>query len=111
MALRVANGILGSWLAWTAMLWPHLGGEFVNAVVVGLAITTFAGLGIVYGRARLVNAALAVWLVLSTALGPRLELATLWNNCVVGVLVFVVALIPNRWVEPVGDTGFALPIG
>jgi hypothetical protein len=100
MGLRLANGILGSWLAFTAMLWPHLGGEFVNAVVVGLAITTFAGFGIVYERARLANALLALWLVFSTVLGPRLDVATVWNNCVVGVLVFVFALIPTRWVEP-----------
>jgi hypothetical protein len=42
-----------------------------------------------------VNAALAIWLLFSTFMFRQLAMGTLWNNAIVAVLVFVLAMIPN----------------
>lgn len=96
---RIANMALGLWLFVSMFAWPHTSAQMANAALVGLFVTLTAlsawttGPGV---RLRLFNAALGLWLLVSIGAFPTRSLATNINSAVVGVLVFALALIPQR---------------
>jgi hypothetical protein len=47
------------------------------------------------GRARLVDAALAAWLLAAAALLPHASRATAWNEAAVGALLLALSLVPG----------------
>jgi hypothetical protein len=95
---RVSNIILGLWLFVSAFAWPHTAAERTNVALVGLFIaltsltawTTGPGL-----RLRLINAILGAWLLVSIVAFPTSSKATTVNSAIVGVLVFVLSLLPS----------------
>jgi hypothetical protein len=95
---RVVNIVLGLWLFASAFVWPHTPAQMVNATLVGLfvALTGLAGGGELFrSRLHLINAALGAWLVVSIGAFPMRDRTTAINNAIVGVLVFLLALVPR----------------
>jgi hypothetical protein len=93
-AARWANLLLGSWLFVSAFLWPHTTDLQTNTWMVGMMVATFSLLALGLPGARKANAVLAVWLFLSTLVMARSEPATLANNCLIAVAIFLLSLIP-----------------
>ena len=96
---RIANVVLGIWLFISTFAWPHTSAQMVNAALVGLfiALTALSALSAdATPRLRLVNAALGLWLLVSIGAFPTQSLATKLESAVVGVLVFALALVPQR---------------
>lgn len=93
---RIANIILGVWLFLSAFLWIHSSGQQTNTWLMGL-IAVGAALVALYRapQARYVNSIVGLWLVLSAWLIPTINMATVWNNIIVGVLMFGISLVPN----------------
>jgi nitric oxide reductase large subunit len=90
----VGNIVLGVWLAVSAFLWPHSNAQFNNALIVGLLIAIFgvvASRGVAFGAYA--NAALGAWLFLSSFFLPTLRAGTFWNHLLVGIGVFVLAMV------------------
>ena len=95
---RAANIALGSWLFISAFSWPHTPAQTSNAALVGLfvALTGLAGGGVLFqSRLHLLNAALGVWLVVSVTAFPIRDRTTAIHNALVGVAIFLVALVPR----------------
>jgi hypothetical protein len=86
---------LGIWLVISAFAWTHMMGERANTWVLGLLIV-LASLGAMYApRVRFLTTLFAIWLFIATLVIPHSQSETLWNNCIVAVLVFVLSLIPS----------------
>jgi hypothetical protein len=86
--------LLGVWLFISAFLWPHSTAQFNNAwmlgvIVVVAGILSMRGLG----WASYVNAAAGAWLFLSSFFLPTLRAGTFWNHLLVGIALFVLAMI------------------
>jgi hypothetical protein len=95
MSARVANGLLGGWLALSGVIWPHSGPQLISAWFCGGLIVTFALLATTLPAARLVNTTLGAWVAVSGFLLPRWSTATVWNNLIVGLAVVGFSLIPS----------------
>ena len=99
---RITNLLLGSWLFVSAFAWYHAPAHFNNSWVCGLLGAAFALLSLAVPRVRLLNTALAVWIVVSTLALPALDGPTLWNNLVVALLMFALSLVPETSVHAGG---------
>lgn len=104
MAARIANVVLGVWLFISAFIWPHTQAQMTNTWIVGALIAIFALVAMRAPQARYVNTALAIWLFISVWVLPVESTATLWNNAIVAIAVFVLSLLPSR-VEMPGQIG------
>lgn len=93
-AARGINIALGVWLFISAFIWPHNYSQFTNSWVVGVLCVGFALIAMYAPAARYLNAALAVWLFVSAFALPVISRATIWNNVLVAVAMFVVSLLP-----------------
>ena len=93
MTPRIVNALVGVWLFVSAFAWPHTHGQAVNTVACGLLAVVFALISLFVEPARYLNMALGVWLFLSTFFLPSLRQATLWNNAIMAVVLFVAALL------------------
>jgi hypothetical protein len=90
---RKASVALGVWLFVSAFLWQHTGGEFVNALVCG-ALTVVVGFAAMRSPGlRYVNAMVALWLFISSFAVPHAMRATVWNDVLVSIALFVLALV------------------
>lgn len=95
---RILNVALGVWLFVSIFVWPHTTAQAVNAALVGMFVALTALSALSSGprsRLRILNGALAVWLLVSIGAFPTYVAATRINSAIVAVLVFVVALIPR----------------
>lgn len=91
---RFLNALFGAWLVLSAFLWEHSAEAHVNSLVVG-AITFLAALISPYAAyARTLSITSAVWLVVSARVVETTSSLTIWNNIVVGILVFAFSLGP-----------------
>jgi hypothetical protein len=94
---RGLYALLGIWLIISAYFWPHVVGQVTNAWIVGIlaivlsAIATYSS-----PQARYGNTVLGVWLFLSAFIVVGTTTATMWNNVIVGVLMFLFSLVPSR---------------
>ena len=96
MVTRVIDLALGLWLCVSAFAWPHGVPQFVNAVLIGAAVTADAAAALAgHDRARFGNRALAVWLFVSNLILPGTSLATAWNHALVAVMVFLLSMVPT----------------
>ena len=93
---RVANLVLGLWLALSAFLWPHTPTSMGNTWIIGVAIAITAVSALWLPRVRWLNAAFAVWLLISSVAIYPANSETVWNNAIVACLVFVLAVVPTR---------------
>lgn len=86
---------LGAWLFLSTFLWPHGSGSAANTWIVGSLIVIASLIALRMPWMRWVDTALAIWLFLSTLAMPGATGATVWNNLIVAVLVFLVSLVPE----------------
>jgi hypothetical protein len=92
---RVVNIILGVWLFISAFLWPHAMSQQTNTWLCGALVVVFAVVAMRVPPARYLNTALAIWLFISAWALPSVTTATIWNNALVGIALFVVSLVPS----------------
>lgn len=96
MSARIVNVVLGAWLFVSAFVWRHSPPQLTNSWVVGVLCVAFALIAMSMPSARYLNTALSIWLFLSAFLLPRISTATLWNNVLVAIAIFVVSLVPSE---------------
>ena len=96
MFIRVLNALLGLWLFASAFMAGPEPLQFINVLLVSLAVMTF-GIASVLGRhgARRVNAALGAWLFISALLFPHLSTAQTIHQIVISVLLVITSLFPH----------------
>lgn len=97
---NAVNLVLGGWLFMSAFLWPHNDVQSLNAIISGGLAAIFALLST---RARVVHylsAAVGAWLFWSTWFLPSRNLATAYNEMVVGIAMFFFAIIPDFMERP-----------
>jgi hypothetical protein len=88
MSARSMAAFVGFWLFLSAFLWPHGRVQLTNAWVVGIVAVTVALAGLDgHPRARFINVALGLWLVVSTFFLPGTTHATAVNHVLVGALL------------------------
>jgi hypothetical protein len=95
------------WLFVSAFLWPHTLPQLINTAVCGAACVAFAIGAMAVPWMRHLNTALAIWLFISVWALPESSHATMWNNILVAIAIFVVSLVPSR----PGDRSAALLAG
>jgi hypothetical protein len=93
--------VLGAWLIASAFAWPHGPMAANNTVILGALIAASAIVSLFVSRARVVTGLLAVWLFGST-FAMHATAATVFNNLVVAIVVFLAALVPGRTIMPAG---------
>lgn len=94
-AARTLNVLLGCWLFVSAFLWTHTPADRVSCWAVGLGVIAFAIIAMTIPAARWVNGALAVWLFIAAFTLPHLHVGTRWNEVIVALLVFFLAIVPS----------------
>ena len=95
MPARTLNLMAAVWLFFSAFPWARTSADFSNAWLVGLFSAVFAVAAMRRERARFVNAALAAWLLASTAVLPHRSSTARWNDVIVGALMLGLALVPG----------------
>jgi uncharacterized membrane protein len=93
------NLVLGVWLFISAFVWPHTMGQQTNTWILGVLIALASAWAMYAPNARYLDTIFAVWLFVSTLVIARHSPATMWNNLIVAIIVFVLSL-PGG-VEPV----------
>lgn len=106
MAARVINILLGIWLFLSTFLWPHHPDQVMNGWACGLITVTIAAIAIAQPPARYLNAALAVWIFFSAWVVPSLNAATVWNDALTGIAIFLFAMVPST---PHDNSGMPVP--
>lgn len=92
---RLINIALGVWLFISAFVWPHTASAMTNTWILGVIITLVAVTSLFVPAARWVNVGAAIWLFFSTFAIHHVAAATVWNNVIVAILVFIFALTPT----------------
>lgn len=93
---RYANVIIGIWLFISAFVWAHTPAQQTNTWMVGLLCIAFALWASAAPAVRYLNTALAVWLFISVWALPAVSAATVWNNIICSILMFVVSLAQSQ---------------
>jgi hypothetical protein len=99
VAARTVNVVLAVWLFISAFVWPHTASQMTNTWVLGVVVFVFALLAMRVSGARYVNALAAVWLFISAFALPRISVGTAWNNALIALVVFFVALAPSEMTQ------------
>jgi len=94
-AARYGNIALGIWLFISTFVWRHSHAQFTNTWIMGIIVTAAAVIALSVPAWRYVNTAAGLWLIISGFALPRLTAGTAWNNIIVGVLVFLISLVPS----------------
>jgi len=92
---RIVNVVLGLWLFLSAFLWPHSAAQMTNTWSMGLLCVVIAIVAMTYPVTRFANSVLGVWVFLSAFALPTTSSATMYNNALVGIAIFIVSLIPS----------------
>lgn len=92
-AARFANILIGIWLFVSAFLWADTPEQFTNTWICGVLCAAFALIALGADWARYLNTALAVWLFISTWALDTVNPATVWNNVIASIAIFVISLI------------------
>jgi hypothetical protein len=92
MAVRVISVMMGVWLFLSAFLWPHHGAVALTTWIPGLLIAAVALLAVAVPPARFVNVALGLWVLVAALANGGADVV--WTNGIVGITVFIAALIP-----------------
>jgi hypothetical protein len=96
---------LGLWLVASTFVWPHTAASRINTWILGIVIIVVAASAVVRPVLHRLNAAAAVWLIVSTLIIHHVTSGTAWDNAVVGLLVLGYAVSteeegparPRRW--------------
>jgi hypothetical protein len=99
---RGINFFLGIWLFISAFVWDHSIAERTNSWILGVLCVVFALIAMGTSVARWLNTALSIWLFISVWALPHHNVATMWNNALVAIAVFVFSLVrgPGERVAP-----------
>jgi hypothetical protein len=89
------NILLGIWLFISAFVWTHSQAQLTNTWILGVLCVVFALIAMRMQQVRYLNTALAVWLFISAFALPGSSRATVWNNALVAIAIFVVSLAPS----------------
>ncbi len=90
---RYVNLVLGIWLFISAFVWEHTAAERANTWILGVLFVIFALVAIRSPAARWVNTALSIWLFISVWALPHDNVATMWNNAILAIVVFIASLV------------------
>jgi hypothetical protein len=93
MTTRLFTAFLSVWLFVTAFMWPHTHAAFIVTILAAVLTFALSILEIYSGFARYLNAVVAIFLFLATLSLPHLTRATVWNNALVAIAIFVSALV------------------
>jgi hypothetical protein len=96
VAARAVNVVLAIWLFISAFVWAHTGAQMTNTWILGVIVFVFALLAMRLPAVRYVNALAAIWLFISAFALPRISVGTAWNNALVAICVFFLALAPSE---------------
>jgi hypothetical protein len=97
-APRWFNFVLGAWMVASVLVWPHSASQFANAWLVGAAMMWVALLAKRAIVLRFATFALAAWLFISAWVLPLSTPSTLWNDVLVAVVMWVVAMLTHEHV-------------
>ena len=92
---RWVNLLIGLWLIVSAFAWPHTAGAQTNTWILGALIAIASVWAVYMPGARFLNTIFAIWLFFATLVIYHVSSATVWNNLIAAVIVFVLSLIPN----------------
>lgn len=93
---RGLNVLLGIWLFISAFIWEHTQAQRTNTWILGVLCVVFALIAMSTPQARWLNTILSIWLFISVWALPHRNLATMWNNVLVAIAVFLLSLVPGR---------------
>ncbi len=88
----VADLILGVWLFLSAFLWMHTPAQRANTWILGVLFAVGALVAMQVARALWAHVVLSIWLFISVWALPHESPATMWNNALVAIAVFVISL-------------------
>jgi uncharacterized membrane protein HdeD (DUF308 family) len=91
---RGINILAGIWLFVSSFVLPHERAMFTNTWILGILALVFAIVAMRFSAVRYLNTILAVWLFISAFALPHVSNAPVWNNAIVGVIIFVISLVP-----------------
>ena len=100
MSARMANVVLGVWLFISAFVWAHSPQQMTNTWILGVLCVAFALIAMSVPQARYLNTALAIWLFVSAFVLPRVSAATVWNNVLCAIAIFLVSMVPTEAAPP-----------
>jgi uncharacterized membrane protein len=89
----VADLILGVWLFISAFAWAHTPAQRTNAWIVGVLFAVGALVAMRAVRALWAHVILSIWLFISVWALPHDSAATMWNDALVAIAVFVVSMV------------------
>jgi SPW repeat len=92
---RWVNFLVGIWLIISAFAWPHTAGARTNTWILGALIALASIWAVFTPGARFLNTIFAIWLFFATLVIYHASSATVWNNVIAAVVVFVLSLIPT----------------
>ena len=101
---RALNGVLGVWLFISAFIWPHTGAQMTNTWILGALCVIFAVIALGSPTTRWLNTVLAIWLFISVWALPHQSAATMWNNALVAIAIFLLSLVPGPGERPLAPS-------
>ena len=102
---RLTSAALGVWLFISAFAWHHTMAQRTNTWISGVLAFVFALGAVNVPRLRFLNTILSVWLFISAFALPRISSATLWNNALVAIALFVTSLTTSARATPPSAIG------
>jgi hypothetical protein len=92
---RWVSLILSIWLFISAFVWPSTLGEHTDTWILAILMFAASIIAMFVPPVRFANTVLSIWLFCATLAISHTQSATVWNDCIVAILVFVVSLIPS----------------
>lgn len=92
---RWVNLLIGIWLIISAFAWQHGAGARANTWILGALIALASIWALFMPGARFLNTIFAIWLFFATLVVYQASSATVWNNLIAALVVFVLSLIPS----------------
>jgi hypothetical protein len=93
MTVRIFSILIGTWLLFSNFAWSHSNAESAVTVAGALLTIVFSVLAIFTRNARFATAGIGVLLFIGTLLTSERGTATLWNNTIFGIAIFVAGLL------------------
>jgi len=90
---RIVNLLIGVWLFISAFVWPHNVHSRANTWILGVMIVLFSIFATAQPTARWLNTLAAIWLFFSTLAISHMSQATVINNIIVAIVVFILSFI------------------
>jgi hypothetical protein len=106
---RIISVILGVWLFLSAFTWPHAHAQLTNTWILGVLCVIFSLVALSIPWVRYLNTLLSIWLFISAWALPTVTVATIWNNALVAIAIFIVSLVPSEKGEMPGFFGRPAP--